>query len=187
MKFVEFVRDNFRDKYYIRKNIEFVIEPQGCANEIQVKDEEIITESEEDKIRNELMSVSYRRGFVYPGYCSRVIEVNGQRIRYKHYEYFLADDNVLMENVIKLTGDNLDGKSIHYTGYSFCRSTNLVFRIDGERWTLDDDHVSDKDFNKEYISGYELAERAKNLNNTRIQLELNKLAKQGKDDVMFEK
>ena len=192
MGFLNFLRNKFGKK---ENNIEEVQEGDMKVDTTVAEETPtiaVVEESEEEKTRKELLSKSYHRKYVFSGYYYRFIEVNGESIKYLHHEYFLADDwwPSTIKKVIKLTGDNLDGKPIPITG-AFRSVTNNrsyylpEFVYDGQKYTLSQTSIDVDNLKNHFITGIELAKRAQDLNNGNIDYALKKRAEQEQIDEMF--
>lgn len=142
--------------------------------------------------KKELLSKSYHRKYVFCGQCDRIIEVNGQSVKYSHIDYFLADDwwPSTIKKVIKLTGDNLDGKPIPITGeFRFTPGNksyyNPQFVYNGQKYSLSQDSIDSNNLENHYITGQELADRVTILNLQNINWELKKQEEKQELDAMF--
>lgn len=63
--------------------------------------------SEEDKVKNELLSKTFDRAFLFYGDTDKTVEINGKQITYSHSECFFADSKNFgsIKRFIRLTGN----------------------------------------------------------------------------------
>ena len=145
-----------------------------------------VQESEEERIRRQLMEKEYHYDYIFSGMCRKTIEIDGKTITYDHREDFLTNSRHTDEitKVIRLTGDNLTGKPIIITYREFNSTTGRYwnyFYDEGYEYFLSSTCLSGSGS----ITGYELDKRERDTNKFYIDFELEKLAKHDDVDEMF--
>ena len=152
-------------------------------------------ESEEDKVRKELLSKTYNRAFLFYGDVDRTIEIDGQSITYTHSECFLADNKYpsSIKRFIRLTGENLDGTPVfveEYDNWKIGDSSGVILYIQegGVKYKISSSSCLDACWlNNHNMTGYEVAEATDRYNNIKIDSKLKNIAEQKSIDSLFEK
>jgi len=154
-----------------------------------------IEESEEDKIRKEILNKDYNRAFLFWGEYERDIEVNGKTITYSHSECFLADSKYASDitRFIRLTGKDINGKPIdinkkNYWSYGEWRGTDFYLEENGIEYKIEFCKCLDASWlNNHYISGNDIVNRTNKHNSIAIECKLERIEEQESIDEMFGK
>ena len=152
-------------------------------------------ESEEDKVRKELLSKTYNRAYLFCGDTDKTVEINGKQISYSHSECFLVDSKHFgsVKRVIRLTGNELTGKPICVSEkecWQVGNTSGVVLHIEeGDvKYKIRDRSCLDETWTTNHnMTGVEVASRVDQYNNFEINNILKKLAEQEEIDSMFEK
>ena len=119
---------------YLRKKLKK--QPENTTENVEPENVEPVKveESEEQRIERELKSKKYHRDYLFFGMCQKYMELNGRDVPYTYTECFLADGSqpLAINNVIRLTGDNVDGKPIPIkdcvsSKFDSCTFNNVIF------------------------------------------------------------
>lgn len=152
-------------------------------------------DSEEDKVKKELLSKTYNRAYLFYGFTDKTIEINGKQITYSHGECFLVDSKHFgsIKRVIRLTGNELTGIPVDVSGkecWKVGNNSGVVLHIEeGDiKYKIHDCRCLDESWITNHnMTGVEVASRVDQHNNFEINYILKKLAEQEELDSMFEK
>ena len=152
-------------------------------------------ESEEDKVRKELLSKTYNRAFLFYGDTDRTIEVDGQNITYPHSECFIADNKYpsSIKRFIRLTRENFDGNPVFVEEYDYWKvgdsgGVNLYIQEGRVEYKISSSSCLDSCWlNNHNITGYEVVEKTDRYNKIKTDSALKNIAEQKSIDSLFEK
>ena len=173
------ILDFFRNKKQLKNNAQ--TNPAEDVQTIVVKEEE----SEEDRIRRELMSRTYDANYLFYASHWKTVEINGKPITYSHLECYLSSDEwpCATTQLVRLTGDNLTGQPIPIKyrrfipgEFGFPDETITWFVDFEQKCMLFPNSIGNtcypKNKNLQYLTGYQIAEKVKEQNDCDLNREL---------------